>query len=285
MSERVWTPLELVRWTTDYFGRSGIPSPRLDAEVLLAHVLELQRLDLYLHFEREVSPPERKAYRALVHRRVAERIPVAYLTGRREFWSLPLRVTSDVLVPRPETETLVQAVIELAPRRIAEVGTGSGAIAAALATELPNLEIVATDVSKPALEVARGNLERLGLADRVELRLGDGLAPLGTDTFDAIVSNPPYIPSGDIEGLAPELAHEPRGSLDGGSDGMTLITRLVCEGPMRLSRPGHLVLEIGQGQVQAVERLLEQAGARSIDLRDDLVGIPRVVVALFSEAA
>ncbi|MFQ5697353.1 MAG: peptide chain release factor N(5)-glutamine methyltransferase [Myxococcota bacterium] len=284
MSERVWTPLELVRWTTDYFGRSGIPSPRLDAELLLAHVLELERLDLYLHFDRVVRPAEREAYRALVRRRASERVPIAYLTGRREFWSLPLRVTPDVLVPRPETETLVRAVIELAPGRIAEVGTGSGAIAAALATELPDLEVVATDISKAALEVARANLERLGLGERVSLRLGDGLAPLGTETFDAIVSNPPYIPSGQIEGLAPELSHEPRGSLDGGCDGLALIARLVSGGPLRLSPGGSLVLEIGEGQAPSVQQQLEAAGALWVRVRDDLAGIPRVVVARFGEA-
>jgi release factor glutamine methyltransferase len=176
-----WTSLALVRWTTGYFARHGLLSPRLDAELLLAHVLGVRRLDLYLRFEEEIPEPARTGFRELVRRRAQDRVPVAYLTGKREFWSLSFDVTPATLIPRPETEVLVRAVVDLAPARVADVGTGCGAIAAAVASALPGCEIVALDACPLALEVARANLERLGLAERVRLVPGDGPAALPGD--------------------------------------------------------------------------------------------------------
>lgn len=185
MSEgsRIWSVLDLLRWTTDYFASKGIDGARLDAECLLAHALGTERLRLYLDHDKPVLEDERARYRDLVKRRAEDRVPVALLTGTKEFWSLPLRVTPDVLVPRPDTETLVEAVLGRlperdAPLRLLDLGTGSGAVALALARELANARVVATDVSARALDVARDNAARLGLAERVRFVAGDGLAPV-----------------------------------------------------------------------------------------------------------
>ena len=280
MRDASWTPLELLRWTTGYFEKHAIPSPRLDAELLLAHVLEVKRIDLYLRFEEAVDEASRSRFRELVQRRAGERVPVAYLTGRREFWSLGLEVTPDVLIPRPETETLVQAILDLAPARWADVGTGSGAIAAAVSLERPDCRAVAVDCSQAALGVARANLKRLDVLDRVELCEGDGVAPL-EGLFDVIASNPPYIPSAELESLPPEVRSEPAEALDGGPDGMRVIAALVRDAPAKLEAPGHLVLEVGAGQAREVEQRLQGAGASAVEVRKDLAGIERVVIGTF----
>jgi release factor glutamine methyltransferase len=276
-----WTSLELVRWTTGFFTRHGLASPRLDAELLLAHVLGVGRLDLYLRFEEPIPEPARASFRDLVRRRAQDRVPVAYLTGKREFWSLSFEVTPATLIPRPETEVLVRAVVDLSPSRVADLGTGCGAIAAAVATALPNCEVVALDVSGDALDVARGNLLRLGLLERVTLVSGDGPGALPGE-FDVIVSNPPYVPSDEIAGLAPELRHEPRVALDGGADGLAVVSSFLREAPGRLRPGGAIALEIGLGQAAAVEGLLRAAGARTSEVRKDLAGVERVVVGRFA---
>ena len=278
--QQVWTPLELVRWTGEYFRTHGVESPRLDAELLLAHVLGARRIDLYLRFDQPLQAEERAVYRELVRRRARERVPVAYLTGTREFWSRPLRVTPDVLIPRPETEGLVQLAAKLAPRRAADIGTGSGAIALALALELPEVEITAVDVSEAALAVARENLAAHGVAERVTLRCGRGLAPL-EGRFDLIASNPPYVPSAELDGLAPELRHEPRLALDGGPDGLDVIRELAAAAREKLVPGGHLVLEIGADQGARTSELLSAAGAAHVEVQPDLAGRDRVVLARF----
>ena len=283
MSAESWKLMELVSWTTEFFKRHDVPSARLDAELLLAHVLDMKRMDLYLAFDQPVAEADRARYRELVRRRAKERWPVAYLTGVREFWSMPFRVTPDVLIPRPETETLVQVVVDLKPRRIAELGVGSGCVSAALARELPDAEIVAIDCSPAALDVARQNLASLGFGDRVELVLASGLAGLA-GPFDLVVSNPPYVQAGELDGLALELRHEPRLALDGGPDGLHAMRRLCAEAPALLERSGHLALEIGFGQGDAVQELLRAAGAASVQIFPDLAGIPRVVLGRFPES-
>lgn len=277
--ERVWTSLELVSWTADYFRRHGVPQPRLDAEVLLAFVLGVSRLDLYVHFERPVPGSERERYRELVRTRAQQRVPVAYLTGEREFWSQRFRVSPAVLVPRPETELVVEVGRALAPRRVAEVGAGSGAITGALACELPDASFVAVDCSSEALEIAAENLARLGVAERVELRCGDGMAPL-EGHFDLLVSNPPYVPTAQLEALEPEVRHEPRVALDGGPDGLDFVRRLARGAP-ELLRPGHLVLELGLDQAPEVRELLHDAGAKEVTTHLDLARVERVVAARF----
>ncbi len=282
MSSESWKLMELVSWTTEFFKKHDVPSARLDAELLLAHVLGVKRMDLYLAFDQPVAEADRARYRELVRRRAKERWPVAYLTGVREFWSMTFRVTPDVLIPRPETETLVQVAIDLKPRRIAEFGIGSGCVSAALARELPDAEIVAVDCSRAALDVARQTLASLGFADRVELVEAGGLSSLA-GPFDLVVANPPYVQAGELAGLAPELRHEPRVALDGGPDGLHAVRRLCAEAPPLFGRSGQLALEIGFGQADVVRELLRAAGAASVQTFPDLAGTPRVVLGRFLE--
>ena len=276
MSGRVWTPLDLVRWTTGYFKEHGVPSPRLDAEVLLAFVLRVERIELYTAFERPVGSAERERFRELVRERAQKRRPVAYLTGVREFWSRTFRVDESVLIPRPDTETLVREAVAREPQRILEVGVGSGAVCGALALELPEAEIVGTDISESALEIARENLASLGVAERCELRRADLVS--GGD-FDLLVSNPPYVPTAELAGLDPEVLHEPRAALDGGADGLDVIRRLVEAAPKVLRRGGWLLLEIGAGQGPRVGALLEDSGFENTVLCLDLAGVERVAAA------
>ena len=282
---RVWTVLDLLRWTTDHFASRGIDTPRLDAEVLLAYALECDRLSLYLEYEKPVEEPERAQFRELVQRRADERIPVALLTGTREFWSLSFEVTPDVLVPRPETETLVTAALERLPDaeaelRVLDVGTGSGAVALALASERPKARVVATDISAAALAVAGRNAERLGLADRVVFAEGDLFEPLAGERFDLVISNPPYIGRGEAESLAPELRHEPESALYAGADGLEVLRRLVAEASDHLEAGGVLALEIDPRQAPALLQLCTDAGLRDVRVHRDLAGRERAVSAL-----
>ena len=284
MSEKRWTVLELLKWTTDYFKQKGIDTARLDAEILLAHALGSDRLRLYLDFEKPVHADERARFRELVKRRADERVPVAYLTGVREFWSLPLAVTPDVLVPRPETETLVEAVLAELPDVEAELtafdlGTGSGAIALALAKERPKLRVVAGDVSQAALAVAARNAEALGLADRVRFVHGDGFAPVEGLRFDAIASNPPYLAEAEAGSLAPELAHEPRGALFAGADGAALLRRIAHEAALFLKPGGLIAFELAPAQADELTQCLVRSGYEGPKSHRDLGGSVRVVTA------
>ncbi|MEM7410121.1 MAG: peptide chain release factor N(5)-glutamine methyltransferase [Myxococcota bacterium] len=278
--DRVWTVLDLLRWTTDHFAERGIESARLDAECLLAHALGVQRLQLYLDFEKPVLPAEREPFRELVRKRGQERIPVAQLTGAREFWSLSLGVNSHVLIPRPETETLVSAALDLlgdrqAPVRILDLGTGSGAVALALASECPQAVIVATDISQEALKLAQHNAETLDMQARIEFVRGDWEAAL-RGPFDCVVSNPPYLAEGERTGLAPELSHEPDGALFAGEDGLRDLERLGRKLPELLAEDGGVALELAPGQEQAVMGWVAEAGLTP-GLERDLAGRPRVV--------
>lgn len=279
-----WTIGRLLTWTTDFLRKKGSESPRLDAEVLLAQVLDRPRVHLYTHYDEEVAEPPRAAYRELIRRR-AEGTPVAYLVGRKEFFSLTLAVSPAVLIPRPDTETVVVEFLALfkgieAPRCI-DVGTGSGAIALACVSQHPTARFLAVDLSPEALAVARGNAERLGLSDRVEFRESDVLAgvDLGEGPFDAILSNPPYIPTGDIAGLEPGVRdHEPHLALDGGPDGLHIVSRLIDQSIPRLKPGGHLVLEIGTAQERPVRELI--AAHSELELAPtvkDAANHPRVV--------
>ena len=290
--EKTWTVLELLTWTTDYFKRSGIESARLDAEVLLAHALETQRLRLYIDYEKPVLQEERDAYRALVQRRAQERIPVSQLLGEREFWSLGFQVTSDVLTPRPETETLVEWALSKAKGalqettevpekkgklRILDIGTGSGAITLALASELPHAEMIATDLSPAALQIAAGNADELRMGERIRFLEGDLFEPVAKEKFDLIVSNPPYVARADEGSLPPELSHEPEMALFAGPDGLDVIRRLVAEAGDHLSSGGWLGIELSPEQADEVEGLLSEAGFTDVERRFDLASRPRVV--------
>lgn len=256
-----WTVRRLLDWTQEFLKRKGAETPRLDAEVLLAKVLDWPRVKLYTHHADPVGDADRSGFRELVRRR-AEGTPVAYLVGRKEFYSLSLAVGPAVLIPRPDTETVVVEFVSClkgvdAPR-VLDVGTGSGAIALACARQHPTARVVATDLSPEALAVARGNAASLDLTDRVELRQGDLYEPVdGMEPFDAILSNPPYIPSAEIAGLEAGVRDfEPHLALDGGLDGLDVVRRLIAGAPARLKAGGHLILEIGSAQETPVRDLV-----------------------------
>lgn len=279
----------LLREAAERLAVGGLPTPRLDAECLLAAALGCERAALY--GRREAVPPAAAArFAALLDRRAA-REPVAYLTGIREFWSLPLSVTPAVLIPRPETETLVEAVLRLladrphSPLTLADVGTGCGAIAIALAVALPRAHLYAVDVSPEALSLAAENARRFQVEKRITFLQGDGTAPLFAaglaGALDVLAANPPYIPTADLAGLDPEVARfEPRLALDGGPDGLTVHRHLAAGAPRLLRPGGYFAVEVGAGQAGAVRALL----ARTPDLAplptaQDLAGRDRVCLA------
>ena len=277
-----WTVLELLRWTTGHFTKLGIDTARLDAECLLAHALGTERLRLYLDFDKPVEDSERARFRDLVKRRGAERVPVAHLTGKKEFWSLPLRVTPDVLTPRPDTETLVEAALGLLPgkdqeARLLDVGTGSGAIALALLSDRPKLRALATDLSAAALAVAGENAARLGLGERLELREGLLFGPAAGQRFDLVVSNPPYLALAEAAGLAPERRFEPREALFSGPEGTECLRALVAGAADHLEDGGALAVETAPWQAPAVAGWMREAGFGEVRVYEDLGRRPRVV--------
>jgi len=261
-----------------------------DAEVLMMHVLGKDRAWILSHWHDEIDTHCSIPYRTLIERRRAGE-PIQYITGEAEFYGLPFRVTPYVLIPRPETEHAVERVLELAaafsapgisptripPIRIIDVGTGSGALAVALASKLPHAAITATDLSPAALEVARENSARDGVAERIRFVEGDLLAPVAGETFDIVVSNPPYVAEADRASLAIEVREfEPAQALFAGVDGLAIYRLLIPQAFVALTSGGFLVLEIGYGQEDAIRALLAQAGFAEISFTADLQGIPRV---------
>jgi release factor glutamine methyltransferase len=283
-----WTIVALLRWATDYFSDKGVSEPRASAEVLLAHALGLSRLDLYLRHDQPLAPEELARFKALVLRR-RQSEPVAYITGHREFWSLDFLVNPAVLIPRPETEILIQAVLDVLktedrrPKtedRGLDVGTGSGAVVIALARELPGMQWVAVDVSQAALALARENAWRHGMARQIHFLQADlfgGLKP--APRFQVVVANLPYVPRREWEQLPPEIrAFEPRQALLGGEDGLDFIRLLARQAHRYLCPGGWLALEVGAGQAPAVMELLADAGAYHPPAAlPDYQGILRVV--------
>lgn len=303
---------ELVRRSTQYLGEKGVPSPRLDAEVLLAWVLGLDRVGLYVHYDRPLEPHEVDKYRELVGRR-AKRVPVAHLRGFKEFFALPFTVSPAVLIPRPETELLVQEVLAWLARQgaevtlptgrplempgagaaagagrewlVADVGTGSGCIPVTIAACAPAVRAVACDLSPGALAVAAENAARHGVADRVTLLQGDGPDPLFgaglAGQFDVVASNPPYIPSRICDELEPDIKFEPRGALDGGPDGLRFYREWLPQLGALLKPGGLLALEIGHDQGPAVRDLVHATGAfTEVAVLPDYAGKDRVVRAI-----
>jgi release factor glutamine methyltransferase len=264
-----------------------IPSAALDMSLILAEALGLTRLGLYLDLDRPLSPPERQAAREMLERRLRHE-PIAYILGRREFYGLCFEVTPAVLVPRPETEHLVEEVIAWLNARegrlpeplLADIGTGCGAIAVAAAHAAQGSQWIATDVSAAALEVARRNARRHGVAERIRFRLGSLLEPLG-ETFDGLCANLPYVAEGERDRLAPDVARwEPPGALFSGPDGLELLRPMIAAAPARLRAGGLIALECGAGQAETVAGLLAEGEVfHAVRTINDLAGIGRVVLA------
>ena len=286
--EQPWTIGRLLNWTTDFLRDKGADSPRLDAEVLLAHARGCQRIALYTAFEEPADDALRESFRDLVRRRAAG-TPVAYLVGHREFFSLSFHVTPAVLIPRPETELLVVRALDLAKQlptceslQISDVGTGSGILAICCAKHLPKCHVTAIDISPQALAVAKQNAEQHQVADRIKFVEADLLASqLNDPMFDLIVSNPPYVASAEMPDLDAEVRdHEPHLALDGGEQGTEIIERLIPQASKRLKPGGWLLLEVGPANAARVEQLIAATdGLVPSETIKDLAGHPRVVQA------
>jgi release factor glutamine methyltransferase len=249
-----------------------------DSELLLLHTLHLTRAELMTHPERELTERQTNHYQAALARR-AHHEPVQHIIGKQEFYGREFIVNRLVLIPRPETEHLVEAVLATRPipQRILDIGTGSGILAITLALELPDATVLATDISAAALAVARKNAEQLGAAERIRFAASDLFAALGDERFGCIVSNPPYVATAEV--LEPQVReYEPASALFAGEDGLAIYRRLIPEAASHLNAGGHLLMEIGYGQRDAVELLLKKAGFGEIRFVDDLQGIPRVAM-------
>lgn len=277
-----WTVRRVLEWTTQHLKRHGSDTPRLDAEILLAHARGCPRIALYTQFDEPLSEPVRAKMRELVQRR-AQSEPVAYLVGHREFFSLDFLVTRDVLIPRPDTETLVMAALDAAKSRtsvnVLDLCTGSGCVAIAVAKNCPAARVLATDVSPAAIAVAKENAARHKVDDRVDFAEGDLFAAVPADAcFDIITANAPYVTTAELESLAKDVRkYEPRAALDGGPEGLDVIRRIVDEAPRRLAPGGWLFLEISSTQGDRVQQLLAETGRfEEIGVKKDLSGCSRV---------
>jgi release factor glutamine methyltransferase len=282
MSEQPWTVRRVLGWTSQHFEKLGLDSPRLTAELLLAHTLRTSRVRLYTDLDRPLEADELAAYRSLVARRAAGE-PTHYLTGTREFYGRPFAVDPRVLIPRPETELLVEAALRALPvdreLRLLDLCAGSGCVGVTLLLERPRARVVATEISPKAAEVARANAAALGAADRYELRVGDLFGPVEAEPpFDAIVANPPYVARGELPTLSAEVRREPALALDGGEGGLDVVRRIVGGAPRWLAPGGLLALEIGDRQGSAVRSLLEGAGYGSVRIERDLARHDRLAL-------
>ncbi len=282
--EEPWTILKVLQWTAGYFSRKGIDQPRANAEVLLAHVLGTERIQLYIHHDKPLSTDELARYREVVRRRATHE-PTQYITRKQEFWSLELEITPSVLIPRPETELLVEGAVELLEEgsaRILDLGTGSGAIAVAVAHERPSVQVIATDRSLDALGVARRNAARHNVEERIRFLCTDLFGGLARQraAFDLILSNPPYIGEAEMQSLAPEVvSYEPSLALRGGGpEGLHIIREIIREAPDYMRPGGALLMEIGKGQGEIlIEELQGDTRFTEVDIIKDYSGILRVL--------
>lgn len=307
IAEKTLTIQEVLSWAEDYLAQYDVPDAKAEAEYLLAHALDCKRSGLYLNFNQAVDSYELQRFVGFVERRI-KREPSQYIIGEQEFWGLAFKVTPDVLIPRPETELLVEETLRIArgmwdvgcgkasskdiftpptshplPRIILDLCTGSGCIAASLAKEIPKCKVYATDVSEKALSVARENAERHGVADKIHFLQGNLFEPFKAMgiKFDMIVSNPPYISKRVLHELQPEVKdYEPRTALYGGEDGLDFYRRIISGSPAYLSAGGYLMLEMGYGQAEEIKELMEQNKAfEHIVIKKDLAGIERIIKA------
>ncbi|WP_378951124.1 peptide chain release factor N(5)-glutamine methyltransferase [Pelosinus sp. sgz500959] len=281
-NKEVWRIDTILNWTRQYFGEKGVENPRLDAEVLLSHILRKDRIYLYVHFDQPLESGELAAFRAAVKKRAA-RLPVAYITGIREFMGLDFEVTPAVLIPRPDTEILVETALKMLATvdspQLLDLGTGSGAICISMLANLQSAKAVTVDISPEAIMVARGNAEKHGVTERLTFCQGDLFAPVKGQIFHAILSNPPYIPEDDMVSLTPEVRQEPNLALVGGKDGLDFYRRIIHEGPTYLATGGFIALEVGIGQAEQVANLAEEGGFFTVsEIVKDYGGIERVVV-------
>jgi release factor glutamine methyltransferase len=286
-----WTIIKLLKWATSYFNSHNIDSPRSEAEILLSHALKLRRIDLYLRYDQPLYSDDLNRFKELIKRRI-NREPVAYIVGTKEFWSMDFAVTKDVLIPRPETEFLVEAASDLlpkestsdsvlTPKRILELGTGSGAVILSLASMRPRHQFFATDRIWAATRLAQKNAIRHGLESTVKFICGDWFEPFNPKrpAFDMIISNPPYVPSRLIGGLQAEITgYEPISALDGGEDGLSCLTQIIDHAHLYLRARGNLLLEIGHDQKNGVEKIVDQcAKYEHIVYTKDYSGYDRVI--------
>lgn len=273
--KKSWNILELLKWTTSYFKNHSIESSRASAEILLARALQIKRIDLYINYDQPLISAELKLFKSLIKRRI-KREPVAYIVGSKEFWSLPLTVNPFVLIPRPETECLVEAVLNLENKsagldsngldfkNILDLGTGSGAVVLALAHEKPQHIYFASDKSFDSICLARQNALALHLEKNIIFLEADWFEPFCRNRalFDIIISNPPYIPTAEISYLEPEIYQfEPKGALDGGQDGLVCLTKIIEHAPDFLKPGGYLLLEIGHDQKKALQDIIKKRDA------------------------
>ena len=261
--------------------KAGVTEARLQAGSLLGHVIACNRTFIVAHPEYDLNSESWERFHALVARRAAGE-PLQYLTQRQEFFGLEFEVTPDVLIPRPESELIVECVVALLPKtqaaRFADIGTGSGCLAISILHELPAARGWATDISNGALKVAERNAERNGVGERLTLITSDLYAAMPGEEFDLIVSNPPYIPEAEFDSLQREVKHEPMAALIAGPDGLAVIRRLLSETPKHLRTNGQFIFEIGFGQGEAVQQLIDHTKWKLIEIRNDLQDIPRTVV-------
>lgn len=269
---------------SEQFAEAGIDTPALDARVILSHVMGKGRTYLMAHSEDILTCDQKSRFESCVKRR-AKREPVAYITNTKQFYAHDFYVDETVLIPRPETELLVETTLKKLPIRpstVCEIGAGSGAVSTTIALANPSVHIIATDISAAALKVAAKNMEMHNVSDRVELRHGDNTSPLSDyeGRLDAIITNPPYIPSAGIPALQPEVAeYEPKGALDGGKDGLDFYRLFIPESIKYLSRGGFIAMEMGKGQHVEIEKLCNLAGFIDIKIKKDLAGIERAITA------
>lgn len=281
-SEKTWTVLALLEWTRQFFKNKNIESPRLEAELLLAHVLGWERIHLYTKFDYVLPADKLAAFKEMIVQR-ADHTPTQYILGTCEFYSLEFRVTPAVLIPRPETEHLVEALISRAKgqtaARVLELGTGSGCIVVAAAKALPLAEFVAVDLSADALAIAAENAAKHGVDSRIRFIHGDFFEPLAGQSFDYVVSNPPYIGEDEWRGLAPEVRdHEPRTALVGGQDGLDAYRRIIPAAPAHLQPGGRLLLELPAAKARLVRQIAEKTPLVEEETIPDYAKIERVLV-------
>ncbi len=272
---------EILDLSAGHFAKHGLSSPRLEAELLMGHILGLERIQLYVQFDRPLEENELEQMRQFIRRRLQGE-PLAYILGEKEFMSLPFYVDSRVLIPRPETEHLVEKALKLFEEKgevtLVDLGAGSGSIAVSLAHYLPRSRVLALDINPESLELARENALRNGVEDRIRFILGDLLDPIKDEgPVHGILSNPPYIPGGELEGLSLEVKAQPRLALDGGSDGLRYYYRIAKEAFPLLKSGGYLGLEVGSGQDETVSKILREEGFEGVEIEQDYSGHKRCI--------